>query len=428
MPRRPPGTPPQFATDATYAAPGKLWNGATTKLAPPSGRRAQGWRPGDKPNPRFLNYLLHSFGAWLTYVASFPLATLKNWVNRTASFNALASSGITSLQRAIYDEGDASTRAQALIIGGGGGGNAPPLMASYTGDGWFDTHSGGEGTNYTLYDGAYVDGDGVNLWVVVGDSHILTHVRDLSTGSWASRTPGTASKVFSAIAHGAGALHPVVVVGEDGTINTSDNGTSWTARTSGTTADLNDVAWSPTLNLYVAVGSAGVLKTSPDGATWTSRTSGTLFALIGVVWDPVNELFVAIDGIGVVRYSADGITWSTGATASYPWGGGPVTPAGLATDGQGTVITYALLLGGGGAANVDTVMLWASTDGGLTWSRPIAAFGPTDQQVDLARIDWCGPLAGVGSEPTENVDIGWVMVGPHASGGPGVSVFTSMRR
>ncbi|MCF6243267.1 MAG: hypothetical protein L3J74_18260, partial [Bacteroidales bacterium] len=39
-------------------------------------------------------------------------------------------------------------------------------------------------------------------------------------------------------------------------------GVNWTARVSGITTPLSDVAWSPSLNLFVAVGQGGIL-TSP---------------------------------------------------------------------------------------------------------------------------------------------------------------------
>jgi hypothetical protein len=72
-----------------------------------------------------------------------------------------------------------------------------------------------------------------------------------------------------------------VTVGGDGTILTSsDNGTSWDNRTSGTLNYLEDVTYAN--STFTAVGQSGTILTSSDGTTWTSRTSGTTNNLYGV--------------------------------------------------------------------------------------------------------------------------------------------------
>ena len=58
-----------------------------------------------------------------------------------------------------------------------------------------------------------------------------------------------------------------VVVGENGTILTSDNGTEWTARTSGTTEHLNRVAYGD--GLYVVVGENATQKYSDNASSWS---------------------------------------------------------------------------------------------------------------------------------------------------------------
>jgi len=50
-------------------------------------------------------------------------------------------------------------------------------------------------------------------------------------------------------------------VGEDGTILTSPDGVTWTPRTSGTSNDLNGVAYGN--GTFVAVGEDGIILTSP---------------------------------------------------------------------------------------------------------------------------------------------------------------------
>jgi hypothetical protein len=101
-----------------------------------------------------------------------------------------------------------------------------------------------------------------------------------------------------------------------GTILISDNGSSWASQVSGTTSQLNSVAFGniSSQGLFVAVGYNGIILTSPDGSTWTSRTSqnpnGTLLnlSLYGVTYG--NGLFVAVGDFGIIISSPDGINWS----------------------------------------------------------------------------------------------------------------------
>jgi len=62
-----------------------------------------------------------------------------------------------------------------------------------------------------------------------------------------------------------------VAVGDNGTILTSSDGTTWTSRTSGTTEYLRGGAYGN--STLVVVGLSGTILTSSDGITWTSRTS-----------------------------------------------------------------------------------------------------------------------------------------------------------
>jgi len=73
-----------------------------------------------------------------------------------------------------------------------------------------------------------------------------------------------------------------VTVGYSGTILTSPDGITWTARSSGTLNNLNGVAYGN--SIYVAVGYSGAILTSPDGITWTERDSGISNYLSGVTF------------------------------------------------------------------------------------------------------------------------------------------------
>lgn len=102
------------------------------------------------------------------------------------------------------------------------------------------------------------------------------------------------------------------------TIETSDSGAqSWTARTETFSASILDVAWSPSVGVFCAVGFNNGIETSPDGVTWTARTSGIANSpqWKAVVWSPGLSLFVAFGykSSGAVPFyatSPTGTTWT----------------------------------------------------------------------------------------------------------------------
>ena len=73
-----------------------------------------------------------------------------------------------------------------------------------------------------------------------------------------------------------------VAVGYKGNILTSNDGTTWISRDSGTTEDMGDIIYAN--NTYVAIANNGTILTSLDAKTWTSRTSGTNENLYGITY------------------------------------------------------------------------------------------------------------------------------------------------
>jgi len=121
--------------------------------------------------------------------------------------------------------------------------------------------------------------------------------------TWTARTSGTGKNLRAVAASGS----LLVAVGAGGTIITSkDGGTTWTPQASGTTNSLASVLWSG--SQFVAVGWNGTILTSPNGTTWTTRTSGTKFALQGLAAS--GTILVATGMYGVVLTSPDGVTWT----------------------------------------------------------------------------------------------------------------------
>jgi hypothetical protein len=111
-------------------------------------------------------------------------------------------------------------------------------------------------------------------------------------------------------------LSRFVAVGVDGTILHSNDGSSWTPASSGTSSVLLDVIWAD--SEFIAVGWEGTVLRSPDGITWAVASSNVDVAerLISVAWN--GSQFVATsEGStdGRIYYSADAESWSLATTA-----------------------------------------------------------------------------------------------------------------
>jgi photosystem II stability/assembly factor-like uncharacterized protein len=97
-----------------------------------------------------------------------------------------------------------------------------------------------------------------------------------------------------------------VAVGEGnrGTILTSPDGVTWTARDSKTFTglhfnDLYGITYGN--NQFVAVGWNGTIRTSPNGTTWMVRTSDTSSPLRAVTYG--GGQFVAVGDAGTILTS-----------------------------------------------------------------------------------------------------------------------------
>jgi hypothetical protein len=85
----------------------------------------------------------------------------------------------------------------------------------------------------------------------------------------------------------------------------------WTSRLSGTSADMNSVAYGS--NIFVAVGSSLTILSSPDAIIWTKRVSRVgATELTDVIYG--NGRFIAV-GVLNIATSTDGITWTTNTLA-----------------------------------------------------------------------------------------------------------------
>lgn len=89
----------------------------------------------------------------------------------------------------------------------------------------------------------------------------------------------------------------------------STTGTAWTRITTAglSAAQLNFIAFGA--GVFVTVGDNGTIQTSADGISWTSRTSGTTNRLSRIFF--LNSKFFVIGDNRTLLTSADGISWST---------------------------------------------------------------------------------------------------------------------
>lgn len=166
--------------------------------------------------------------------------------------------------RAKYNDG-------YFVIGSGTGGGDGYIYASANGTSWTYGPQGAVGAN-SVRCGIYVAS--LNRTFAAGDQYKYVNAVPTSSTGWTGTPSGLSATIFD-VAWGNSIA---VVVGDNG-IYSSTNLTSWTLRVSA--ANMYGVSWCE--NQFVAVGSAGKIYTSPDGTTWTARSSGTTQDLYGAV-------------------------------------------------------------------------------------------------------------------------------------------------
>jgi hypothetical protein len=170
---------------------------------------------------------------------------------------------------------------------------------------------------------------GLGAFIAVGDNGTILRSTDAVT--WNPVSAGTTAHLYAV-----GLVNNVLVaVGAGGTLlSSSDGGLAWTARSTGTTANLRSAAYGSS---YVVVGDAGTVITSADLAAWTVQTPPTSQSLRRVVF---STRLVAVGDGGTVLLSADGLTWTAGSSG---------TTANLRALAAGAQLEY--LFGGTGGVN-----------------------------------------------------------------------------
>jgi len=187
----------------------------------------------------------------------------------------------------------ASTSANGLTVVVGQGGE----IASST-DGLDWRQRGSNGTMWQLNGISFLN----TQWFAVGNNTGILTSPDAVT--W-TRLPIPAANWLNAVAYSAGRY---VIVGDQGYITSSLDGTTWTGNTtaSGTTQNLRGIAFAN--GRWIAVGAGGVIRTSTNGTTWTTVTSGTTTSFNALA--TFGTTFIAIGDSGLILTSVDGLAWT----------------------------------------------------------------------------------------------------------------------
>jgi hypothetical protein len=226
------------------------------------------------------------------------------WTDSTAGASFTSSNGITWTHSSSGIPLDSSSRKPISLSGITYGFNQYLAVASYPGT----SLTSPNGTSWTVagiipffvLDVTF----GNNLYVAVGTNAAFSSGSICTSPdgiTWTARTSGTINSLYKV----AYANNLYVAAGVQGTILTSPDGITWTTRTSKPGANLSGIAYGN--NQYVVVGNSSSYFTSPDGITWTARTT-PYQALIGITYG--NNEFVAVGGAGKIYTSPDAITWT----------------------------------------------------------------------------------------------------------------------
>jgi hypothetical protein len=129
-----------------------------------------------------------------------------------------------------------------------------------------------------------------------------------------------------------------VTVGAGGAAFASPDAITWTAVTSGVTADLNAVAYGG--GKFAAVGTGGAIINSTDATTWATVNSGTTNDLYAIAVGSGGLVAVGANGV-IVRSNDGGNTWvtQTSVTTNHLYGVSYANLQYVAVGANGTMLT-----------------------------------------------------------------------------------------
>jgi hypothetical protein len=366
---------PTWATDLNYTNPPEA--ATPTKTDPGAGKRAEGWLPSERPEPREWNHEAHFRGQWIDYLKDVELLNWLGLEGESSNLDNLTGTPTDAQNIAYHPDGGGSSGNPSWVFMSTSGSATQKFFRSNQGGHWEASNAHASAGN-TAHSKGLIYSPTAGLWIAktnLGVNSIFTSPDSLT---WTARTDPDAFGGFRGAVVDNGSI--IVAARDEPDFLSSVDGITWTSRSNPTSA-MRGIAWSPSLGLFASVGSMGVAATSPDGITWTDRTSGVpgVPSLEDVIWDPIAAKFVAIAAElnGVVLTSADGITWtSEGSPFTTPTGATTI-PRSLDTDGGGNIVAVT-----DNTVN-NEVSLGHSNDGGATWRNifPVLPFGPVNVQA-----------------------------------------------
>ena len=155
-----------------------------------------------------------------------------------------------------------------------------------------------------------------------------------------------------------------IAVGWDGVIQaTTDGGSTWSVRASGTGWSLNGITC-PSTSACFAVGDAGAIVVSSDGgSTWSPQTTPTTEALYGISCPSTSVCFAVGDGGTILATTDGGSTWSLQVSNTIDMLRNISCPSSSTCFLVGNQQYLAFVL--------------ATTDGGTTWNYQGGVSGPS---------------------------------------------------
>jgi len=221
-----------------------------------------------------------------TAITTGPVADFNAAIYTLSKYLVLGSGGTIaySTDLSTWTASSSNTTQTLNAVSGNGAltvavGNAGTILYSADGITW--TAAAAVPTTQDLRGVTYYGG---GLWMAVGtNGTILTSTDAIN---WTAATSGSTSNLNGVIATSYSSTVRYIAIGDSGVVLTSPDATTWTSQVLGS-GNLYDVA--QVSSQFLIVGAAGSAFTSPytDGVVWTARTTGTaadLYAAIGAIY------------------------------------------------------------------------------------------------------------------------------------------------